>query len=44
MSGDPTAQMNAQICPDLMAPVNWKLMDENLTVKNDQGQAGYDGY
>ncbi|KAJ4884401.1 MADS-box transcription factor family protein [Raphanus sativus] len=44
MGGDPTVQVNAQVCEDLMAPVNWKMTDENLTVRSDLGQAGYDGY
>ncbi|KAF8050213.1 hypothetical protein N665_2025s0007 [Sinapis alba] len=42
MGGDPTVQVNAEVCEDLMAPVNWKMTDDNLTVRNDQGQAGYD--
>ncbi|KAF8091921.1 hypothetical protein N665_0432s0023 [Sinapis alba] len=44
MGGDPTVQVNAEVCEDLMAPVNWKMTDDNLTVRNDQGQAGYDGH
>ncbi|KAJ4909440.1 MADS-box transcription factor family protein [Raphanus sativus] len=40
LGGDPTVQMNAQAFPDLMAPVDWKMIDENLTIRNDQDQAG----
>ncbi|XP_006390670.2 MADS-box transcription factor 23 [Eutrema salsugineum] len=39
MGGDPTVQMNAQAFPNPMAPTDWKITDENLTVRNDQGHA-----
>ncbi|KAJ0232033.1 hypothetical protein HA466_0295020 [Hirschfeldia incana] len=38
--GDPTVQMNAQAFPDLMAPVDWKMIDENLTIRKEQDEAG----
>ncbi|KAG2313191.1 hypothetical protein Bca4012_027756 [Brassica carinata] len=41
---DPTVQENAQAFPNLMAPVDWKMIDENLTIKNDQDEAGNGGY
>ncbi|KAF8099521.1 hypothetical protein N665_0242s0007 [Sinapis alba] len=44
LGGDPTVQMNSQEFPNLVAPVNWKMMDENLIIRNDQGLAGNDGY
>ncbi|KAH0897703.1 hypothetical protein HID58_047271, partial [Brassica napus] len=44
LGGDPTVQMNALAFPSLMAPVDWKIMDENLTIRIDQDEAGNGGY
>ncbi|KAL0701559.1 hypothetical protein Bca4012_057681 [Brassica carinata] len=44
LGGDRTVQMNAPVLQDPMAAIEWKMTDENLTVRNDQGQAGNDGY
>ncbi|KAJ0241041.1 hypothetical protein HA466_0215110 [Hirschfeldia incana] len=42
--GDRTVQMNAPVYQNQMAAIEWKLTDENLTVRNDEGQSGNDGY
>ncbi|CAN7087747.1 unnamed protein product [Brassica oleracea var. botrytis] len=44
LGGDQTVQMNAPVFQNQMAEIEWKLTDENVTVRNDQGQAGDDGY
>ncbi|CAF2197124.1 MADS-box transcription factor 23 [Brassica napus] len=44
LGGDRMIQMNAPVFQNQMAEIEWKLTDENLTVRNDQGPAGNDGY
>lgn len=45
MGGDHrTVQMDAPVFQNPTAEIEWKATDENLTVRNDQSQAGNDGY
>ncbi|KAF8111250.1 hypothetical protein N665_0076s0237 [Sinapis alba] len=44
LGGDRTVEMNAPVFQNPMAAIEWKMADENLTVRNDQSQAGNGGF